>query len=161
MRHRQDVYSGLISADLGVIAVQAVAQFRPLDSAAPTSLLVMLGVIFPLPGIQLSFGFALDAVGGLVGINHRVDVGALRRLVSDGHADRVLFPDDINDQADAVIDALTSAFPTAAGRFVIAPMIRITWGGRMVALSGALIMEVPAPVQALILGRLVINVPTR
>lgn len=159
VRYQQGVYSGLISADLDVIAVQAVAQFRPPDSTTPTSLLVMVGVIFPLPGIQLSFGFALDAVGGLVGINHRVDVDALRRLVSDGHADRVLFPDNITEQADAVIDALTSTFPTAAGRFVIAPMIRITWGARMVALSGALILEVPSPVQALILGRLVINVP--
>jgi hypothetical protein len=159
VRHEQDVYSGLIAADLGVIAVQAIAQFRPPQGSTATSLLVLLGVIFPPPGIQLSFGFALDAVGGLVGINHRVDVDALRRLVSDGHADRVLFPDNITEQADAVIDALTSTFPSAAGRFVIAPMIRITWGARMVALSGALIVEVPAPVQALILGRLVINVP--
>lgn len=153
-------YAGVIALDLGVIAVQGVAQFRPPDAdRRTTSLLIMLGVIFPPPGIQLSFGFALDAVGGLVGINHRVDTPALRRLVSDGNADRILFPDNLIDRADEVIDALSRSFPPAAGRFVIAPMVRITWGARMVSLSGSLILEVPAPVQAVILGRLVIGIP--
>ena len=153
-------YAGVIALDLGVIAVQGVAQFRPPDADRhTTSLLIMLGVIFPPPGIQLSFGFALDAVGGLVGINHRVDTPALRRLVSDGNADRILFPDNLTDRADEVIDALSSSFPPAGGRFVIAPMVRITWGARMVSLSGSLILELPAPVQAVILGRLVIGIP--
>ncbi len=157
--HKSGVYSGLIAADLGVIAVSAVAQFSPPENGFPTSFLVMLGVVFPPPGIQLSFGFALDAVGGLVGINHRVDIPALRRLVSDGHADRVLFPDNIGARADEVIDALSSAFPADRGRFVIAPMVRLTWGARLVSLSGALILDLPAPVQAIILGRLVVSVP--
>ena len=146
-------FGGVIAMDLGVIAVQAVAQLRP------PSFLVMLGTIFPPPGIQLSFGFALDAVGGLVGINQRVDVTALRQLVSDGNADRVLFPDKLVERADEVMNALSASFPPAPGRFVIAPMVRVTWGGRMVSLSGALILELPAPVQAIILGRLLVGIP--
>jgi hypothetical protein len=153
VRRLPDGYGGVISLDLGVIAVQAVATLRH------PSFLALLGVIFPPPGIQLSFGFALDAVGGLVGINHRVDGTALRQLVSEGNADRVLFPDRLVERANEVIDALSSSFPKAPGRFVIAPMVRITWGGRMVALSGALILELPAPVQALLLGRLVVGIP--
>jgi hypothetical protein len=153
-------YAGVVALDLGVIAVQGVAQFRPPTADRPaTSFLFMLGVIFPPPGIQLSFGFALDAVGGLVGINHRVDATALRQLVSDGNADRVLFPDNLIEHADDVIGALSDSFPPAAGRFVIAPMVRITWGARMVSLSGSLILELPAPVQALILGRLLVGIP--
>lgn len=155
-----DGYAGAISADLGIIAVQAVAQFRPPSQTRPvTSFLVMFGVVFPPPGIQLSFGFALDAIGGLVGVNHRVDVTELRQLVSDGHADRVLFPDDLVQRADEVVGALSKCFPPARGRFVIAPMVRITWGGRMVSLSGALILELPAPVRATILGRLLVALP--
>jgi hypothetical protein len=146
-------FGGVIALDLGVIAVQAVAMLRP------PSVLVMLGAIFPPPGIQLSFGFALDAIGGLVGINHRVDVTALRQLVSDGNADRVLFPEKLVERADEVMNALSGSFPPARGRFVIAPMVRITWGGRMVSLSGALILELPAPVQAIILGRLLVGIP--
>jgi hypothetical protein len=146
-------FGGVIAMDLGVIAVQAVAQLRP------PSFLVMMGTIFPPPGIQLSFGFALDAIGGLVGINHRVDVTALRQLVSDGNADRVLFPDKLVERADEVMNALSASFPPARGRFVIAPMVRVTWGGRMVSLSGALILELPAPVQGIILGRLLVGIP--
>jgi hypothetical protein len=146
-------FGGVIAMDLGVIAVQAVAQLRP------PSFLVMMGTIFPPPGIQLSFGFALDAIGGLVGINHRVDVTALRQLVSDGNADRVLFPDKLVERADEVMNALSASFPPVRGRFVIAPMVRVTWGGRMVSLSGALILELPAPVQAIILGRLLVGIP--
>jgi hypothetical protein len=153
-------YAGAIALDLGVIAVQGIGQFRPPAAGRPTSsFLIMLGVIFPPPGIQLSFGFALDAVGGLVGINHRVDTTALRQLVRDGNADRILFPDNIIDRADEVIGALSSSFPPAGGRFVIAPMVRITWGARMVSLSGSLILELPAPVQALVLGRLLVGIP--
>jgi hypothetical protein len=153
-------FGGVIAMDLGVIAVQAVAQFRAPDATrSTTSFLVMLGIVFPPPGIQLSFGFALDAVGGLVGINHRVDVTALRQLVSDGNADRVLFPDKLVERAAEVMDALSGSFPPAGGRFVIAPMVRITWGGRMVSLAGALILELPAPVQAIVLGRLLVGIP--
>lgn len=148
-------YAGVIALDLGFVAVQAVARF----GHSPTRFLAMLGVVFPPPGIQVGFGFALDAMGGLVGINHRIDVDALRGLVSDGHADRILFPDRIVERADEVIGALSAAFPRAAGRFVIAPMVRITWGGRMVSLSGALVLELPAPAQAVILGRLVVALP--
>jgi hypothetical protein len=153
-------WGGVIAVDLGVIGMQAVAVFRPPNAQNPTtSFVVVLAAQFPPPGIQLSFGFALDAVGGLVGINHRVDVTEISRLVSDGHADRILFPERVVERADEVIGALSAAFPPARNRFVIAPMVRITWGGRMVSLSGALILELPAPVQAVILGRLLVAVP--
>ena len=148
-------YAGIIALDLGFVAVQAVARF----GHSPTTFLAMLGIVFPAPGIQVGFGFALDAMGGLVGINHRIDADALRQLVSDGHADRILFPDNIVGHADEVIGALSAAFPRASGRFVIAPMVRITWGGRMVSLSGALVLELPAPAQAVIVGRLLVALP--
>lgn len=155
IREFDNGYAGIIALDLGFVAVQAVARF----GHSPTTFLALLGVVFPPPGIQVGFGFAIDAMGGLVGINHRIDVDALRQLVSDGHADRILFPDNIIERADEVIGALEAAFPRAGGRFVIAPMVRLTWGGRMVSLSGALVLELPAPVQAVILGRLLVALP--
>ena len=74
----------------------------------------------------LVFYLLTSAIGGLVGINHRVDVTALRQLVSDGNADRVLFPDKLVERADEVMSALSASFPPARGRFVIAPMVRIS-----------------------------------
>lgn len=152
-------YGGLISVDLGVLRVQAVALLRPPDGKAPTSFLMLLAAQFPPPGIQLGLGFALDAVGGLVGVNRRADVTALQQLVCDGNADHVLFPDRAVERAQEIIGSLGSAFPVAPGRILVGPMIRVTWGDRMVSLSGAVILELPAPARAILLGRLLVGLP--
>ncbi|MBQ1089365.1 DUF6603 domain-containing protein [Streptomyces sp. B93] len=152
-------YGGLISIDLGVLRVQAVALFRPPDGKGPTSFLALLAARFPTPGIQLGLGFALDAVGGLVGVNRRADLTALQQLVGDGNADHVLFPDRAVERAQEIIGSLGSAFPVASGRVLVGPMLRLNWGGRMVSLSGALILELPAPARALLLGRLLVGLP--
>lgn len=152
-------YGGLIAIDLGFVALQAAALLGPPASGAPTTFLVALAARFPAPGLELGFGFALDGVGGLVGVNRRVDDDALRRLVCEGHADRVLFPDHVLDRADEVIAALGSAFPIAPGRFLIGPMLQISWLNRMVSLSAALVLELPAPARATLIGRLLVALP--
>ncbi|MFJ8085803.1 DUF6603 domain-containing protein [Streptomyces sp. NPDC096205] len=156
---RDKGYAGLISVDLGVLRVQAVALFRPPDGNTPTSFLVLLAAQFPPPGIQLGLGFALDAVGGLVGINRRAEITALQQLVCEGNADHVLFPDRAVERAQEIIGSLGGAFPVARGRVLVGPMVRITWGGRMVSLSGALILELPAPARAVLIGRLLVGLP--
>jgi hypothetical protein len=148
-------YAGLISIDLGVLRLQAVALFQP----APTSFLVLLAAKFPDPGIQLGLGFALDALGGIVGVNRSVDVAELQRLVADGHADRILFPDNAVERADEIVESLGAVFRATPGRMLVGPMVRITWGGRMVSLSGAVVLELPAPVRAVLVGRLLVCVP--
>ncbi|MEU0253800.1 DUF6603 domain-containing protein [Streptomyces sp. NPDC006184] len=159
VRRTPEGYGGLISVDLGVLRVQAVASLRPPDGTAPTSFLVLLAAQFPPPGIQLGLGFALDAVGGLVGVNRRADVTALQQLVCDGNADHVLFPDRAVERAQEIIGSLGSAFPVAPGRILVGPMVRVTWGARMVSLSGAVILELPAPTRAVLLGRLLVGLP--
>lgn len=152
-------YAGLISIDLGVLRLQATAVFRPPVGRVPTTFLVLLAATFAKPGLQLGLGFALDGVGGLVGVNRRIDVTELRRLVCDGNADRLLFPDNAVDRAEEIIGALTSVFPVGAGRMLIGPMVRLSWGGRIVTLSGALVLELPAPVRAVLVGRLLVAMP--
>ncbi|MFI5972886.1 DUF6603 domain-containing protein [Streptomyces sp. NPDC051452] len=152
-------YAGLISIDLGVLQLQAIALFRPPAGSTPTSFLVLLAARFPDPGIELGLGFALDAVGGLVGVNRHVDVTELQQLVCDGNADRVLFPDHAAERAGEIIGSMGAVFPVAPGRLLVGPMVRITWGGRMVSLSGALILELPAPVRAVLVGRLLVGLP--
>ncbi|HKG03117.1 MAG TPA: DUF6603 domain-containing protein, partial [Conexibacter sp.] len=152
-------YAGVLDVDLGSFGVQAAGVLDLPDGTRPTSLLALLSATFPYPGIQLGFGFALDAVGGLVGINRRADVGQLRQLVSDGNADRILFPTNAVSRAQEITRSLASAFPAARGRFVIGPMVRVNWGGRLATLSGAVVLDLPAPAQVLLLGRLLVAVP--
>lgn len=80
-------------------------------------------------------------------------------MVSDGHADHVLFPDDLIERGEEIGRSLDRAFPAAPGRLVVGPMVRVSWGGRLVTLSGAVLLELPAPVQAILLGRLLVGIP--
>jgi hypothetical protein len=155
----QHGYSGVLDLDLGILGVQALGLLELPDGNRQGSLLALLSARFPYPGIQLGFGFALDAVGGIVGINRRADVEQLRTLVSDGNADRILFPENAVARAREITRSLDSAFPYARGRCVIGPMVRVNWGGRMVTLAGAVVLGLPSPVQILLLGRLLVAVP--
>lgn len=152
-------WGGLIAIDLGFVALQAVALLRPPAGSTPTTFLVLLAARFPPPGIQLGFGFALSGVGGLVGVNRRVDADVLRRLVCEGHADTVLFPDHAAERADEIVTALATAFPSANRRFLVGPMLQLTWLAERVSLSAALVLELPAPVRATLIGRLLVALP--
>src|SRR6476659_346327 len=152
-------YAGVLDVDLGVFSVQALGVLQLPKGGMPTSLVALLAATFPYPGIQLGFGFAIDAVGGLVGINRRLDTEQLRALVSDGLVDRVPFPENAVERADEITRSLDAVFPAAPGRCVVAPMVRINWGGRMVTLSGAVVLDLPNPAQVVLLGRLLVAVP--
>ncbi|HET7121524.1 MAG TPA: DUF6603 domain-containing protein [Solirubrobacterales bacterium] len=155
----EEGYAGVLDLDLGIFGVQAIGLVGLPTDQQPTSILALLSATFPYPGIQLGFGFALDAVGGLVGINRRADVEQLRTLVSDGHADRILFPENAVQRAQEIARSLEAVFPTKRGRFVVGPMVRLNWGGRIVTLSGAVILDLPGPAQVIILGRLAVSIP--
>ncbi|CAA9334004.1 MAG: hypothetical protein AVDCRST_MAG34-567 [uncultured Nocardioidaceae bacterium] len=152
-------YRGILDVDLGVITVQAMGILELPGPDRPLSFLVLLTAGFPKPGIQLGFGFALEAVGGLLGINRRVDDDRLLRLVTDGNADRVMFPENALARADDILRSLDECFPAQPGQFLVGPMLRLNWGGRIVTVSAAVILELPDPVRVFLLGRVVIAVP--
>ncbi|MUN38894.1 DUF6603 domain-containing protein [Actinomadura litoris] len=153
------VYGGVLDLDLAALSVKAIGRLRPPSGNAPLSFLLLLSASFPAPGVQVGLGFAVDAVGGIVGIGHRADADTLRRMVADGHADRVLFPDDPARRAAEILDALGAAFPEARGRFVVGPMLRITWSGGIVSLAAAVVLDLPSPPQFLLLGRMLAALP--
>jgi hypothetical protein len=152
-------YAGVLDLDLAMLRIQALGVVQLPTNADPTSVLALLAAVFPYPGIQLGFGFALDAVGGLVGINRRVDIEALTALVGDGNADHILFPENAVERAEEITRSLDAVFPVKRGRTVVAPMVRINWSGRIVTFSGALILDLPSPPQIVLLGRLLVAVP--
>jgi hypothetical protein len=125
----------------------------------PLSLLVLISASFPLPGIQLGFGFAVSGVGGIVGVNRRVDRDALTAAVVGGTAADLLFPADPQAAAGRVVAALPAIFPAAPGRVVLGPMFQLSWGGRLVTASVAVILELPEPVRITLLGKLVLALP--
>ncbi|MEH0845740.1 DUF6603 domain-containing protein [Micromonospora sp. CPCC 205711] len=126
------------------------------DGSRGFSLLVIVQASGFTP-IQLGFGFTLNAVGGLLGINRTVAVDVLRAGVRNRTLDAILFsPDDPTPRAAQLVSALQSVFPPAVDQYVFGPMAMIGWGApvTLVTIELALILELPAPVRLIVLGRI-------
>jgi hypothetical protein len=155
----RDDWAGALSVSLPPMSASAYGVLGLPGDGRPFSLLVVLGATFPPPGIQLGFGFAVSGIGGVVGINRRIDREALLRAVADGTAANLLFPSDPVHAGDAVIDALPAIFPPMRGAVVAGPMLQLSWGGRMVSASVAVLMESSDRVRLTVLGKLVVAIP--
>jgi len=92
------------------------------------SLLLSLMAEFASP-IQLGYGFALYGVGGIIGINRRMNKDALIEAQKAHLLDHVLFPEDPIRNATSIIDTISNIFPPEEGYYVFGPMVRLFWGG--------------------------------
>ena len=80
----------------------------------------------PLP---LGFGFTLIGVGGLLALHRTIDVDALAAALRTGAVDSILFPDDIEKDAEAVLAGPRPLVPDSrTGRTVFGPVVQIGWG---------------------------------
>ena len=152
-------WRGLLALRVGVADVAA---FAALDTGvSPPSLTLVLGVRF-VPPVQLSFGFALTAVGGVIGVNRRLDVDSLRGRLADGSALDALFPTDPKASAPAVLATLGDLFVPASGQHVVGPTVTITWldlgAFSLVRLDVGVLISIPSGVVAIV-GRGQIQLP--
>lgn len=151
--------AGGLAVSLPPMSATAFAVLSPPRDGDPLSFLVLLGATFPPPGVQIGFGFAISGIGGVVGVNRRVDRDALLRAVMDGSAAHLLFPSDPEEAGKHAVDALPAVFPPARGSVVAGPMFQISWGGRIITLSVAVLVEAAAQVRLTIIGKLVVALP--
>ncbi len=107
------------------------------------SFIAVIGVRFPLPGIQIGFGFAISGIGGLIGINRRADTDQLRERLSSGAAGNVLFCDNPIQNAPTILGDLNLFFPTQDDSLVIGPTLQINWLV-IVRFDLAIIVQLPA-----------------
>ena len=67
-------------------------------------------------------------MGGVLGLHHRLDAGALQAGLRTGVAEQLLFPRDPVAAAPRILSTLGSVFPPAGGQFLIGPLLRLFWG---------------------------------
>ena len=144
-------YAGVLELDIGTIGVTGVGL---LDTKLPGgadgfALLVAMRASFP--PIQVGFGFALTGVGGLVALNRRVDVDALRQRLASGTAGRILAPEDPVRNAPTLLADLGAVFPPAPGITVVGPTAQLVWAG-LVRFDIGVFIELPGPVRIILLG---------
>ena len=112
--------------------------------------------------IQLGFGFTLNGVGGLIGVNRTMVLEALREGVKTGAVDNIMFPDDPVNNAPQIISDLQNIFLPEEGRYTFGLMGILGWGTpNLIELEMGLILEVPSPVRLAILGVLRVVLPDK
>jgi hypothetical protein len=131
------------------------------DGQQGFSIIAIASVEFD-PGYQLFWGFTLDGVGLLVGVNRAMVLDVLRAGVRNGTLDGILFPKDPVRNAPKIISDLRSVFPATLGRHVFGFLLFMSWAGQKSSfkLKLGVVLEVPAPVKLVILGQLEIYLPT-
>jgi N-acetylneuraminic acid mutarotase len=156
-------YAGALELEFaGFVEVKAIGLIttRMPDGSEGFSLLIVLTAEFGQAGIQLGFGFKLIAVGGILGLNRRMDLDALVEGVVTGGIQSVMFPKDVIANAPRIISDLRKFFPPDEGTFLVGPMAKIGWGTpTLVSVSLGLIVEIP-PGNVAILGLLECVLPS-
>lgn len=159
----KEQYAGVLQLEIAqkfsLTAVGLLTTKMP-DGKPGFSLLVIISVRFD-PGIQLGYGFSLNGLGGLLGVNRTVTTEVLRDGLRRGALGSILFPQNVVENAPQIISNLSAIFPSAQDRFLFGPMAIIGWGGSppILSMEIGIILELPDPVRLIILGRLSVTLP--
>ena len=153
-------FGGTLQLPLGPVQISATAIVAVIDGEP--SFLAIMGVEF-LPPIQLSFGFSLDRVGGLVGVNRRADTEALRAAQRTGAAGDVLFAIRPPASALVLVTEANRLFPVNRGTHLVGPSLKLSWlsfgpEGSLIGLDLAVIVELPTG-KVVILGVARVSIP--
>ena len=144
-------YSGVLDLRAGQVDITALGLLDTKLPAGHSGYALLLALRATFPAIQIGFGFALTGVGGLLALNRRVDVDALRSRLAAGTAGRILAPQDPIRNAPALLADLDAVFPVAPGITVVGPTVQLLWAG-LVHLDVGVFIELPGPARVVLLG---------
>ena len=111
---------------LSLKAIAILTAGKP-GSAAKYAFFLLIYARWP-NGLDLPLGFKLNALGGIVGINHDFDEKALIDGLPSGALDDVLFPEDPVGDAPRLIASLRKIFPVKQDAYTFGLMAEISWG---------------------------------
>ncbi len=146
----------VIAGFLALKAIGLVTTKMP-DGTPGFSLLVIITAEFGTP-IQLGYGFTLNGVGGLLGLNRSMMLEELAEGVRTGAIEGVMFPKDVIANAPKIISDLKRFFPAQPNTFLIGPMAKLGWGASIITVSLGIVVEIP-PGNIAILGVLACVLP--
>jgi len=156
-------YAGVLTLNFLELELTAIGLIntRLPNNQKGFSMLISISVLFA-PPIQLSFGFTLNGVGGLIGIRRTVKVDVLQERIRKGEITSIMFPKDIIKNAPKIISDLRSIFPPKKGHYVVAPFLRIGWGSpTIVEIDLGVVVEIPFKSRVLLLGSVGLYLPNK
>jgi hypothetical protein len=152
LAQRAGSFAGTLELTIGPTSAKAVV----LLSTDPFSLVVLFFAEFAA-AVQLSFGFTLNGIGGLLAVDRSVSKQALQARIWDGSADALLFPERRENVSKELLETV---FPPTPGTLAIGPAFKLGWGtpiSLMVAKLGV-VLVLPDP-SIVILGRVRVAIP--
>jgi hypothetical protein len=158
-------YAGILQLEIkGGISLKAIGLLTTRLPGLPPgvkgfSLLVIISAEFS--PIQLGFGFTLNGVGGLLGVNRTMVLEVLRSGIKNRTLDSVLFPKNPVANAPQIISNLQTIFPPVTGRYVFGPMARLGWGSpTIISVNLGIVLEFPSPLRLAIMGQIRMVLPS-
>ena len=143
-------YDGLLTLNLLGIGVTAIA----IINTKPTfSLLVVITANFKPVGLDIGFGFTINAIGGLFGLNRGADIEQLRIGVRTNAISSLMFPAHPVEDAPRILNDLDRIFPALDKQFLVGPLFELGWGKPtgMFTLAIGVVIQIPDP-KIVILG---------
>ncbi len=163
------LYSGGLALNFGSIGLVAIGLIttRMPDGTDGFSMLISIATTFN-PPIQLSYGFTLSGVGGLIGVNRTMSTEELRKGIKTGTINSIMFPEPSTVIANAakIISDMQSVFPSEEGKYVIGPMLKIGWGSNIIVVDIGLFIEIGLAgngievARVVLMGQAVMSLPT-
>jgi hypothetical protein len=145
-------YAGALELDFnGLFSVKAIALINTKmpDGSPGFSLLVLITAEFT--PIQLGFGFTLNGVGGLFGLNRTIFVNALVEGIRTNAIASILFPQDVIANITRIISDIKQFFPPQEDHFVVGPMGKLGWGTpTIITAELGLLLDLPKPMLAIV-----------
>jgi hypothetical protein len=155
-------YAGVLDVSLAeIVQVKVIGVLDTILPDGSHGYSFLLIITFDFPPIQLGFGFTLNGVGGLGGVNRTMNTDALHAGFRAHTLDSVLFPPDPVANAPQIISNIENFFPPAEGRYLFGPMLEIGWGTpTLITMAVGVILEVPDPIRLALLGLIDAGLPT-
>jgi hypothetical protein len=151
------------------LSLKAVGIFTTSLPGGAEGYALLLLIYTEFPAIQLPYGFTLNGVGGIVGLQHGISTEALQVGLRTGALDSVLFPDDPVANAPRLLADLRAVFPISPGSLTLGPVLQLGWGSGIVTLSLGLVLQFdgvigsgagdPTIARVVLLGQLKVRLP--
>jgi hypothetical protein len=134
----REEYAGALELQFGQIGVKAIGVL----TTGPGDWSLLLLLYAQIPPIQLSFGFTLEGIGGLIGLQRGVDITQLIAGMKTKAFDDILFPADPVGDAPRILGRLRTLFPARTRSLTIGPMVDVGWGTpRIVFIRVAVLLQ--------------------
>jgi len=136
-------YAGVLELALGPVSIKAVAILTTRLPGGREGWALLLLVYSEFSAVQLGFGFTLNGVGGILGLQHGVSTAELQAGLRSGALDSVLFPANPVASAPLLLGQLRLVFPIVPRALTLGPALKLGWSTPpIVTLSLALVIQI-------------------